>query len=128
LPQIALLIGWGLKEAAMINGVHVTIGSKDAEADKAFFKNVLKFSDVDVGNGRLIFALPKADAMLHPSGENDGHELWLMTDNVEAEISSLKKSGIACEAPADQGWGIVSRIKLPGGGTLGLYQPKHSRP
>lgn len=112
----------------MTNGVHVTIGSKDAEADKAFFKNVLKFSNVDVGNGRLVFALPKSDAMLHPSDESDGHELWLMTDNVEAEVASLTKAGFACEAPTDQGWGIVSRITLPSGGTLGLYQPKHSRP
>lgn len=112
----------------MINGVHITIGSKDAEADKAFLRDVLKLGNVDVGNGRLIFALPRADAMVHPSDENNDHELWLMTDNVEAEVAALKKAGVACDAPADQGWGIVSRIKLPGGGTLGLYQPKHSRP
>ncbi|MGN6147136.1 MAG: VOC family protein [Rhizomicrobium sp.] len=112
----------------MIGGAHITIGSNDAEADKAFFVNVLKLPSVDVGNGRLIFALPKTDAMVHPSDESDGHELWLMTDDVEAEVASLKKAGVACDAPADQGWGIVSRITLPSGGTLGLYQPKHPRP
>ena len=112
----------------MIDGMHVIIYSKDAEADKAFFRDVLKFKNVDAGNGRLIFALPKAESMLHESDENDRHELWLMTDNLDAEIVSLKKAGVVCEAPKDRGWGIVSQIKLPGGGTLGLYQPKHARP
>ena len=112
----------------MIDGVHITISSTDAEADKAFFRDVLKLKNVDVGNGRLIFALPKAESMVHEDDENSVHELWLSTDNLDAEIASLKKAGIACAAPADQGWGIVSRITLPGGGTLGLYQPKHPHP
>ena len=112
----------------MINGAHVTISSTNAEADKAFLKDVLKFPNVDVGNGRLIFALPKTDAQFHPSGENNEHHLWLMTDDINAEIATLKKAGVTCDTPADQGWGIVSHITLPGGGRLGLYQPKHARP
>jgi predicted enzyme related to lactoylglutathione lyase len=112
----------------MIDGAHVIIYSKDAEADKAFFKNVLKFKNVDVGHGWLIFALPKSEAAIHPSDENDMHEFYLMTDDLDAEMASLKKAGVACEKVETQGWGRVTRLKLPGGGTLGLYQPRHERP
>lgn len=112
----------------MINGAHVLVYSKDAEADKAFFRDVLKFGHVDVGGGRLIFRLPPTDLMLHGGDENDLHELYLMTDDLAAEIARLKAAGVECEPPSDQGWGIVTSIVLPGGGKLGLYQPRHERP
>jgi hypothetical protein len=112
----------------MINGAHVIIYSKDAEADKAFMKNVLKFKYVDVHKGWLIFKLPPAEVAVHPSDENDMHELHLMTDDLDAEIRALKQAGIGCDAVSQQSWGRVTRIKLPGGGTLGLYQPRHERP
>ena len=112
----------------MIDGAHIILYSKDAEADNAFFKNVLKFSYVDVHGGRLIFKLPPSEAMLHPSDENDMHELYLMTDDLDAEMAALQRSGVACEDPTQQGWGRVTRLKLPGGGTLALYQPRHERP
>ena len=112
----------------MINGAHVIIYSKDAEADKAFIKNVLKFPYVDVNQGWLIFKLPPAEIAVHPSDENDLHELYLMTDDLALEIESLKKAGVSCDAVTQQGWGRVTRIQLPGGGKLGLYQPRHQRP
>ncbi|HEY2070405.1 MAG TPA: hypothetical protein VGG48_12685 [Rhizomicrobium sp.] len=112
----------------MINGAHVIIYSKDAEADKAFFKSVLKFKHVDAGHGWLIFALPPSEVAVHPSDENEMHEFYLMTDDLDAEIAALKKAGVACEAPSQQRWGMLTRIKLPGGGTVGLYQPRHARP
>ena len=112
----------------MINGAHVIVYSKDAEADKAFFKNVLKFGHVDVGHGWLIFKLPPSECAVHPSDENDMHELYLMCDDLEAEMARLKKSGVVCEPPAMQPWGNLTRLTLPGGGKLGLYQPKHQRP
>ncbi|MGH6872769.1 MAG: VOC family protein [Rhizomicrobium sp.] len=112
----------------MINGAHVIIYSKDAEADRAFIKNVLKFKYVDVNNGWLIFALPTSEVAVHPSDENDMHEFYLMTDDLDAEMASLKKAGVACEAPSMQPWGVLTRIALPGGGKLGLYQPRHARP
>lgn len=112
----------------MINGAHVIVYSKDAEADKAFFKNVLKFKYVDVNNGWLIFALPPSEVAVHPSDENDMHELYLMTDDLDAEMAALKKAGVVCAAVETQGWGRVTRITLPGGGALGLYQPRHARP
>jgi catechol 2,3-dioxygenase-like lactoylglutathione lyase family enzyme len=112
----------------MIDGAHVIIYSKDTEADKAFFRDVLKFAHVDVGNGRLFFRLPPSDLALHVSDKNDVHQIWLMTDDVEAEIARLSAAGVACDATVDRGWGIVTQITLPGGGKLGLYQARHARP
>lgn len=112
----------------MINGAHVIIYSKDAEADKTFIKNVLGFRYVDVNKGWLIFKLPPAEVAVHPSDENDLHEFYLMTDDLDAEIKTLKRAGVSCEAVAQQGWGRATRIKLPGGGALGMYQPRHERP
>jgi hypothetical protein len=112
----------------MIDGAHVIVYSTDAEADRAFFRNVLKFNHVDVGHGWLIFKLPPAEVAVHPSDENDLHELYLMTDDLDLEIVRLKKAGIACEPVSTQGWGRLTRMTLPGGGKLGLYQPRHARP
>ena len=112
----------------MINGAHIVIYSKDAEADRAFCKNVLKFSFVDVHGGWLIFKLPPAEVAVHPSDENDMHEFFLMTDDLDAEIKVLRNARVQCEEATQQAWGRVTRIKLPGGGTLGLYQPRHARP
>jgi len=112
----------------MINGGHVIIYSKDAEADKAFIKNVLKFPYVDVNQGWLIFKLPPAEIAVHPSDENDLHELYLMTDDLDLEIATLKRAGVECESVSQQRWGQSTRIPLPGGGSLGLYQPRHARP
>jgi hypothetical protein len=112
----------------MINGAHVVIYSKDAEADRAFIKNVLKFKYVDVNNGWLIFALPPSEVAVHPSDENDMHEFYLMTDDLDLEMANLKKAGVSFEPVTQEGWGRVTRIRLPGGGTVGLYQPRHARP
>jgi hypothetical protein len=112
----------------MINGAHVILYSKDAEADKAFIKNVLKLPFIDVHRGWLIFKLPPAEIAVHPSEENDMHELNLMTDDLDIEMSSLGKAGVTCDAVSQQGWGRSTRIRLPGGGTLGLYEPRHQRP
>ena len=112
----------------MINGAHVIVYSKDAEADRALLKNVLKLRNVDVGGGWLIFALPPSEVAVHPSDENDLHEFFLMTDDLDAEMARLKKGGVGCSEPAMQGWGRLTKVKLPGGGEVGLYQPRHARP
>jgi len=112
----------------MINNNHIILYSKNAEADKAFIKNVLKFKYVDVNQGWLIFKLPPSEVAVHPSDENDMHEFYLMTDDLDLEIQSLTKAGASFEEVAQQRWGRVTRIKLPGGGTLGLYEPRHARP
>ncbi len=112
----------------MINGAHIVIYSTDAEADKRFLKDVLAFPHVDVGRGWLIFALPPSEVAFHPSDENDKHELFLMTDDLDAEIKKLKANGVPCESPMQEPWGLLTRLTLPGGGRLGLYQARHARP
>jgi len=109
----------------MINGAHVILYSKDAEADRAFFRDVLGFKSVDAGHGWLIFALPPAEAAFHPSGENGAHELYFMCDDLKAEMALLAAKGVACTEVDEQRWGSITKIQLPGGGKIGLYQPKH---
>jgi catechol 2,3-dioxygenase-like lactoylglutathione lyase family enzyme len=109
----------------MIIGAHVIVYSKDAEADRAFFRDVLGFKSVDAGHGWLIFALPPAEAAFHPDEENGRHELYFMCDDLKAEMSALKKKGVACSEVHNERWGSITKIRLPGGGQIGLYQPKH---
>ncbi|HEX7722754.1 MAG TPA: hypothetical protein VF397_11395 [Pyrinomonadaceae bacterium] len=108
----------------MINGAHVIIYSKDPEADRSFFKDVLGFHHVDAGHGWLIFALPPAEVACHPGDENDQHELYLMCDDLAAMMSALDAKGIHCSEVQEPPWGLLTKITLPGG-KLGLYQPKH---
>ena len=112
----------------MIHGAHVIIHSQDSEADRAFFRDVLKFESVDAGGGWLIFALPPAEVAVHPSEHHDAHELFLMCDDVRALIAEMKQKRVECSPVDEQRWGSITRLTLPGGGTLGVYQPKHASP
>ena len=112
----------------MINGAHVIIYSTDAEKDKAFFRDVLNFGHVDAGHGWLIFKLPPGELAVHPADTGDKHELYLMCDDLKTEIARLTEAGVPCEAPSEQRWGMLTHLMLPGGGRLGLYQPRHARP
>ncbi|HEV8658746.1 MAG TPA: extradiol dioxygenase [Thermoanaerobaculia bacterium] len=112
----------------MIIGAHSIIYSKNSDADRAFLRDVFKFPSVDVGEGWLIFGLPPSEVAVHPSDENDVHELYLMCDDVEALIADMKKRGVVCGPVHNQGWGLLTQIVLPGGGKLGIYQPRHARP
>jgi catechol 2,3-dioxygenase-like lactoylglutathione lyase family enzyme len=109
----------------MISGAHVIIYSKNAEADRAFFRDVLGFKSVDAGHGWLIFALPLAEAAFHPSGEDGVHELYFMCDDLKAELAALAKKGVKCSKVEEPRWGSITKMRLPGGGEVGLYQPKH---
>jgi len=109
----------------MITGAHVIIYSKDPEADRTFFREVLKFPHVDAGHAWLIFALPAAEAAFHPSEENDSHEFYLMCDDLKATMRDLEPQKIECSEVHEERWGSITKMKLPGGGNLGLYQPKH---
>ena len=112
----------------MIVGAHSIIYSASPDADRAFLRDVLELPSVDVGGGWLIFGLPPAEVAVHPSDENDVHEFYLMCDDVEAFVAEMKKRGIACGPVQDPGWGLLTRVTLPGGGKLGVYQPRHARP
>jgi catechol 2,3-dioxygenase-like lactoylglutathione lyase family enzyme len=109
----------------MISGAHVIVYSKDAEADRTFFREVLGFKSVDAGHGWLIFALPPAEAAFHPSERNDVHELYFMCDDLKAEMAALAEKQVRCSEVKEERWGSVTKIRLPGGGEVGLYQPKH---
>jgi catechol 2,3-dioxygenase-like lactoylglutathione lyase family enzyme len=109
----------------MISGTHIVLYSKDADADRAFFRDVLGFHSVDAGRGWLIFALPPAEAAFHPADANGSAELYLMCDDLNAEIEALGERGVTCPKVERQRWGSITHIALPGGGKLGLYQPTH---
>ena len=112
----------------MIIGAHSIIYSQKPEADRAFLRDALRLPSVDVGGGWLIFGLPPAEVAVHPSEENDVHEFYLMSGNVEALIAEMSRRGIACGPVQNQGWGLLTHVTLPGGGKLGVYQPRHARP
>jgi catechol 2,3-dioxygenase-like lactoylglutathione lyase family enzyme len=111
----------------MINGAHIIIYTKDPEADRAFFRDVLKFPSVDAGHGWLIFALPPSEAAFHPDETNDRHELYFMCDDLTSTLADLAAAGIKASGTHEERWGILAHITLPGGGTIGVYQPKHPR-
>jgi hypothetical protein len=112
----------------MIIGAHSIIYSKQPEADRAFLRDTLGLPSVDVGAGWLIFGLPPAEVAVHPSNQNDVHEFYLMCEDVEAFVVALKQRGVSCGPVRNQGWGLLTQVELPGGGRLGVYQPRHARP
>jgi catechol 2,3-dioxygenase-like lactoylglutathione lyase family enzyme len=110
----------------VISGAHVMIYSRDADADRAFFRDVLGLASADSGGGWLIFALPPAEVAIHPTEEKDHHELYLLCEDMEAAAQELERKGVALKRPFDEPrWGRVTELTLPGGGRIGLYQPKH---
>lgn len=110
----------------MINGAHAIIFSRDAAADRAFFKDVLGLNSVDAGGGWPIFALPPAEVAVHPDEQGGRHELYLLCSDIDTAVAELESKGIRVERPLrDMQWGRVATIRLPGGGELGIYQPKH---
>jgi catechol 2,3-dioxygenase-like lactoylglutathione lyase family enzyme len=109
----------------MISGAHIVVYTKDAEADRAFLRDVLGFSSVDAGHGWLIFSLPPSEAAFHPSESNNKHELYFMCDDLKAEMQALASKGVHCSGIQEQQWGSLTAIRLPGGGEIGLYEPKH---
>ena len=112
----------------MIFGAHVILYSKDAEADRAFLRDLLGFSSVDAGHGWLIFALPPAEAAVHPAENSDRHELYFMCDDLKAEMKTLGEKGVRFSEVQEARWGSVTKILLPGGSEVGLYQPRHPSP
>jgi catechol 2,3-dioxygenase-like lactoylglutathione lyase family enzyme len=113
----------------MITGVHAVIFSTDAEQDRAFFRDVLELPFVDAGEGWLIFALPPTELAAHPADEDGRHELYLMCDDVHATVAELQAKGVDIGRPvSDEGFGLMTAIRLPSGGELGLYEPRHPTP
>jgi predicted enzyme related to lactoylglutathione lyase len=113
----------------MITGAHAIIFTKNADALRGFFKDVLELSSVDAGDGWLIFALPSAELAAHPADDAGRHELYLMCDDIHATVDELKRKGVEFSRPiSDESWGLSSAMTTPDGGELRLYEPKHPRP
>lgn len=112
----------------MINGAHVIISSTDPDKDRAFLRDVLELPNVDVGGGWLIFGMPPSEVAVHPSEEGGKHELYFLCESVEAFAAQMKDRGVACTEVQDLPWGRLVAITLPGGGEVGVYEPKHERP
>jgi hypothetical protein len=113
----------------MISGLHAIFYSKHADSVRAFFADVLNLPSVDAGDGWLIFAAPPTELAVHPTDDEAEHELFLMCDDVYAVTAKLAERGVGTTVPiADRGWGLVTRLRLPGGDEIGLYQPKHPSP
>jgi catechol 2,3-dioxygenase-like lactoylglutathione lyase family enzyme len=110
----------------VIEGAHLILYSRDAEVDRAFLRDTLGFAGVDAGEGWLIFALPPAEVAVHPTDGETRHELYLTCDNIERTLADLSDRGVEMVHPvADRGWGLLAAIRMPGGGELGVYEPRH---
>jgi catechol 2,3-dioxygenase-like lactoylglutathione lyase family enzyme len=112
----------------MISGAHVIVYSRDVDADRNFFNDIFGFGSVDAGGGWLIFRLPPAEVAFHPADEYR-NELYLMCDDLGTTMDDLRRKGVAFRGEIDERpWGRLAHIELPGGGVLGIYQPKHPLP
>jgi len=111
-----------------VNGVHSILYSKDAEADRQFLKSFFGFPSVDTGGGWLIFGLPTSELAVHPSSRGSHFEFYLMCEDVATLIRDLGKHGIRCSPVRHHDWGALTKIRLPSGGALPVYEPKHPRP
>jgi catechol 2,3-dioxygenase-like lactoylglutathione lyase family enzyme len=109
----------------MLTGAHVVIYSKNPEADRAFFKDILRFPSVDAGRGWQIFGLPGAEVAFHPHERNDRHAMYFLCDDLRAQLAALQKKGVAFGPISEERWGKRTTILLPSGGQIGLYEPKH---
>jgi catechol 2,3-dioxygenase-like lactoylglutathione lyase family enzyme len=109
----------------MLTGAHIVIYSRDPDADRTFFKDILGLRSVDAGHGWLIFAVPAAEVAFHPHDQNNKHEIFFTCDDLHAEIAALKSKGVQLGEISEQRWGTLTTISLPSGASIGLYQPKH---
>ena len=113
----------------MSTGAHMILYSADPDADRAFFRDVLRFPHVDAGHGWLIFKAPPAEVAFHPAEGEPSHELMLMCDDLDATTAELTEQGVEFTRPLQEArWGRLTGFRLPGGGEVGLYEPRHPRP
>ena len=113
----------------MITGVHAIMFAEDAEATRAFLRDTLEFDSVDAGGGWLIFALPPAELAAHPASESGRHQLYLMCDDILSTVADLEAKGVEFTSPVSvEGFGLMTSLRVPGGGELALYEPRHPLP
>ena len=113
---------------ALVSGAHVMIFTRDEDADRAFLRDVLEIPCIDSGGGWLIYKLPPAEMGVHGGEQNDVHRLYLMCDDLGSTMAALAGKGVQCGEPFTASWGLATSVPLPGGGKIGLYEPRHARP
>lgn len=113
---------------SFISGAHIMIFTRDEDADRAFLRDILEIPCIDSGGGWLIFKLPPAELGVHGGENNDVHQLYFMTENLDDTVAILASRGAACSEPYTASWGRATSVPLPGGGKIGLYEPRHARP
>lgn len=112
----------------MISGAHAIVYSTDPDADRAFLRDVLRLPNVDVGGGWQIFGLPPSEVAVHPAEKNGRHELYFLVDDLKSFMSAMRKRNIPTSRVSTQRWGRITEVTLPGGGKIGVYEPRHARP
>jgi hypothetical protein len=112
----------------MITGAHCILYSTNPAADRAFFRDILHLTSVDVGAGWLIFGLPPAEIAVHPAEQSGKQEIYLLCEDIKSFIQEMTRHKISCTPVQKQTWGMLTQVTLPGGGELGVYQPQHTRP
>ena len=112
----------------LISGAHVMIFTRDEDADRAFLRDVLEVPCIDGGGGWLIYKLPPTEMGVHGGEQNDIHHLYFMTDSLDDAMAQLASKGVECSEPFNASWGRATSVPLPGGGKIGLYEPRHARP
>ena len=112
----------------MISGAHTIIYSKDAEADRQFFRDVIGLPNVDAGDDWLIFGLPPSELAFHPADTGGAHELFLICEDIDAFVTAMASRNVNCGTIEEHSWGRLSALSLPGGGSIGVYEPNHARP
>ncbi len=116
------------RRSQVISGAHAIIYSADPKADRQFFRDLLHLPHVDVGEGWLIFGLPPSELAVHPAETSGAQEIYLLCDQIQAFLQEMEKRGISCAPIQSQRWGLLTYVTLPGGGRLGIYEPRHARP
>jgi predicted enzyme related to lactoylglutathione lyase len=116
----------------MITGAHAIIYSSEADEVRAFLRDKLELSGLDIGGGWQIFAMPPTELAVHPtdgdpSSEANGRvELYLQCDDINATVKELESKGVTVTGPvSEQAWGLLTGVRLPGGAEIGLYEPRH---
>ena len=113
---------------SLISGAHVMIFTRNEDSDRAFLRDVFEVPCIDPGGGWLIYRLPPTELGIHGGEQNDVHQLYFMTESLDAAIEKLAGKGVECGEPFTASWGRATKVPLPGGGTIGLYEPRHARP
>ena len=116
----------------MIRGLHAMFYSSQARELRVFLRDTLGLRGTDVGDGWLIFDAPEADLGVHPtegSGVASGTaDISFFCDDIAATVRDLEARGVEfTKGIEDQGYGLVTFFKVPGGFEVQLYQPKYSK-